>query len=61
MTTDGPAEQGGIQAGEAAAQAMLDARAGDGYLAAFKGPACNRFVIIAPGGARFEFSPAAAS
>jgi len=32
---DGPAEQGGIQAGEAAAQAMLDARAGDGYLAAF--------------------------
>ncbi len=32
---DGPAEQGGIKAGEAAAQAMLDARAGDGYMAAF--------------------------
>ena len=32
---DGPIEQGGIEAGEAAAQAMLDARDGDGYLAAF--------------------------
>ena len=32
---DGPIEQGGIEAGEAAAQAMLDARAGDGFMAAF--------------------------
>ena len=28
-------EKGGIEAGEAAAQAMLDARAGDGFMAAF--------------------------
>ncbi len=32
---DGPIEQGGVAAGEAAATAMLDARVGDGYLAAF--------------------------
>ena len=32
---DGPIKQGGIEAGEAAAQAMLDARDGDGYLASF--------------------------
>ena len=32
---DGPMEQGGVEAGEAAAQAMLDARAGDGFMAAF--------------------------
>ena len=32
---DGAAEQGGVKAGEAAAQAMLDARAGDGFMAAF--------------------------
>jgi hypothetical protein len=32
---DGPAEQGGIDAGEAAAAAMLAAREGDGFLAPF--------------------------
>ena len=32
---DGPIEQEGIKAGEAAAQAMLDARKDDGYMAAF--------------------------
>ncbi len=32
---DGPMEQGGVEAGEAAAQAMLDARKDDGYMAAF--------------------------
>ena len=32
---DGPIEQGGVEAGEAAAQAMLDARTGDGFMAAF--------------------------
>ena len=32
---DGASEQGGVAAGEAAATAMLDARVGDGYLAAF--------------------------
>ena len=32
---DGPTEQGVIEAGEAAAQTMLDARDGDGYMAPF--------------------------
>jgi hypothetical protein len=32
---DGPIEQGGVAAGEAAAAAMLDARMGDGFMAAF--------------------------
>jgi hypothetical protein len=32
---DGPIEQGGIDAGEAAAAAMLDARQGDGFMATF--------------------------
>ena len=32
---NGPAEQGGVAAGEAAAKAMLDAREGDGFMAAF--------------------------
>jgi hypothetical protein len=32
---DGPIKQGGIDAGEATAQAMLDQRAGDGFMAAF--------------------------
>mgnify|MGYP003466319818 CR=1 FL=1 len=32
---DGPIEQEGIKAGEVAAQAMLDARKDDGYMAAF--------------------------
>ena len=32
---DGPIEQGGIAAGEAAADAMLDSRDGDGFMAAF--------------------------
>jgi PAP2 superfamily len=33
--SDGPIEQGGVAAGEAAAAAMLDARIGDGFMAAF--------------------------
>ena len=32
---DGPIEQGGVAAGEAAAAAMIDARMGDGFMAAF--------------------------
>jgi hypothetical protein len=32
---DGPSEQGGVDAGEAAADAMLDARDGDGFMASF--------------------------